>query len=36
MNLKHVVPLVQWLLSPQAPCGIVEDLRVYVVVVGVV
>lgn len=27
---------VQWLLLPQACCGIVEDLRVYVVIVGVI
>lgn len=27
---------VQWLLLPQARCGVVEDLGVYVVIVGVV
>lgn len=27
---------VEWLLLPQARCGIVEDIRVYVVIVGVV
>lgn len=32
----NFMPIVQWLLSPHAPCGIVEDIRVYVVVVGVV
>lgn len=36
LEYHHLKPRVQLLFSPQAPCGVIEDIRVYVVVGAVV